>query len=391
MTHPSILFLDHAGVLGGAELYLLDVAQHYRDAATVLLFEDGPFHNQLESEGIPTEIIPAPPSFLSVQKEAGPFDAIGALPGVAALVRAVAQRAQHHDVVFANSQKSLIVGALAAWWTGRPFIWNLHDILTADHFSAINRSVAVRCANAFAHCVIVNSQATRKAFVKSGGDVSHCEIVYNGIDPDRFHSPSPEYLQSVRSNLGFDRDTPTVGVFSRLAPWKGQHILIHALSDLPDVHALLVGDALFEGDDVYAQSLSEQAARQGVEDRVHFLGFRNDVPALMHLVDVVAHTSVSPEPFGRVIVEGMLARTPVIAARAGGAREIIETGQSGYLVEPDDPIALADAIRVLFDNPSHTTSIVETARARALARFSREAMLSRMDEVILPFISSAVS
>ncbi len=88
---------------------------------------------------------------------------------------------------------------------------------------------------------------------------------------------------------------------------------------------------------------------EGLANRAHFLGFRDDVPALMKGVDIVAHTSIAPEPFGRVVVEGMLAGKPVIAARDGGVTEIIDDGRDGLLVPSGDANALAAAIRQLAD------------------------------------------
>ena len=81
---------------------------------------------------------------------------------------------------------------------------------------------------------------------------------------------------------------------------------------------LLVGDALF-GEYEYLEQLHHQVKRLGLGDRVHFLGFRSDIPQLMSLCDLIAHTSTAPEPFGRVIVEGMLCGKPVVAAAAATA------------------------------------------------------------------------
>ena len=104
-------------------------------------------------------------------------------------------------------------------------------------------------------------------------------------------------------------DRFVIGHFSRLSPWKGQHILLEALVHCPaDVVAILVGDALF-GEQDYVQTLKAQVESLGLQNRVHFLGFRSDIVPLMHACDVVAHTSTAPEPFGRVIAEAMLCRT----------------------------------------------------------------------------------
>jgi glycosyltransferase involved in cell wall biosynthesis len=384
---PRILFVDHAGVLGGAELYLLDIARHYRDHATVVLFEEGPFYDRLTHAGVAVKVLSAAQGFQGVPKTAPLWQGLRALPGWASLCTALTAEARRHDLVFANSQKALMAAGPAAWWSGRPFVWNLHDILTADHFSRTNRRAAAWMANAFADRIIVNSRATRSAFVQYGGAADRCAVVYNGLDPDRFASFPDGARRKLRAQLGLPDDVRTVGVFSRLAPWKGQHVLLDSLSELPDVHALFVGDALFDGDVSYAETLRTRAAQRGVADRAHFLGFRDDVPALMQLVDVVAHTSTAPEPFGRVIVEGMLAQTPVVATRGGGPSEIIDDGRTGFLVPPADPKALATTLRSILDRAYPIRPLTEAARTEAVTRFSTDTLLARIDAVLDPFLS----
>jgi glycosyltransferase involved in cell wall biosynthesis len=164
-------------------------------------------------------------------------------------------------------------------------------------------------------------------------------------------------------------------VFSRLARWKGQHIILEALARATEWRALIVGGALFGGDEAYERELKRKAMDLNLADRVRFLGFRDDIPELLRSVDVVAHTSIAPEPFGRVIVEGMLAGKPVIAARGGGVGEIIEHGVTGFLVKPGDVDELAVALTRLVARPSERDAIGEVARREATERFSIEAMV----------------
>jgi glycosyltransferase involved in cell wall biosynthesis len=385
---PRILFVDHSGALGGAELYLRDVLRAYPDSTTVT-FEDGPFPRTLVEDGHSVQVLTGTPALRNVQKQSSIFDVLCAIPGGLALIRDLRKLAQSHDVVFLNSQKALFPGALAARLAGRPVLWNLHDILSAEHFSSLNRRIAVWWANWFVDTVIVNSQATRSAFVHNGGSEAKTHLVYNGIDASPFDTISDAEVQRVREATGTE-GVPCVGVFSRLAPWKGQHVLLDALADVPGVHALLVGDALFAGDRPYAKSLQSQARRLGIADRVHFLGFRSDIPALMRAVDVVAHTSTAPEPFGRVIVEGLLAGRPVIATRAGGASEILNHEETGYLVPPGDAQILADVLRTLTvpGSPKETTTgqnvqqVVDAGSSMARARFSVDQMHTGIEECI---------
>lgn len=380
MTPPRLLLLDHSGALGGAELYLLDVARAYRAHSSVLLFEDGPFADRLREENLDVACLQMPNSLRGVRKNAGLWGALRAIPGLVRLVLQVARRARDYDLLFANSQKSLLVGALASLLTRRPLIWNLHDLLSADHFTALNRRVAVACANAAATHVIANSQATLDAFRTSGGRTP-ASIVYNGLDPARFQQVDPALPLALRAELGVG-DAPLVGIFSRLAHWKGQHVLLDALVDRPDVHALLVGDALFEGDHAYATRLRRAVEANGLSERVHFLGFRDDVPALMKACDVIAHTSTTPEPFGRVIVEGMLAKRPVIATRAGGALEILTDGETGVLVPPGDARALGRALDRLLQAPDTASRMATAGAQEAQQRFSLHAQIEGIDHVL---------
>jgi glycosyltransferase involved in cell wall biosynthesis len=228
--------------------------------------------------------------------------------------------------------------------------------------------------------VIANSRATATAFVRSGGRAEQVRVVYNGIDSGTYGSVTPSETEALRRELGL-AGVPIVGAFGRLAPWKGQHVLLEALVRLPGVHALLVGEALF-GEHAYAEALRKQAETLGVADRVRFLGFRQDIPALMRLSDVIVHTSIEPEPFGRVIVEGMLASKPVVATRAGGTVEIIKDGVSGVLIPPGDAQALAEVLINLLADASRSHALAEAGYAAASERFLLPVMLEGVEQQI---------
>ena len=377
-TSPSVLFVDHTAALGGAELYLLDYVRHREGPHQVLLFEEGPFADRLASADVPTRCLSGASAVLSFSRASGLRAALQAIPGGLKLIYQVAQAARACDVVFANSQKAFLVAALAGSVTRTPVVWNLHDLLTADHFSWFNTQLVVAMANTFATTVVVNSEATRQAFVDAGGRRGLTCVVYNGLDAKVFEEAAPANVRETQS-IG---DAPLVGIFSRLAPWKGQHVLLEALGTLPSVHALLVGEALFGDEVTYAQRLRDEVGRRGLSDRVHFLGFRDDIPALVSTVDMVVHTSIAPEPFGRVIVEGLLAQKPVIATRAGGAQEVIREGKTGWLVSPGDADALARAIGHVLSDPKESHRRARTGRRDARERFSLNTMVSALEKII---------
>ena len=382
---PRILFIDHTAQLGGAELYLLDVVRPLKECAHVVLFEHGPLQGVLEKEGIQVTVLGGGHAFMRVQRKGGLLQAMFSAPSLLAQAWKLKKLARSFDVIFANSQKALLVGSIAARMAHRPLVWSLHDLLVAEHFSRWHRYIDVFFANAFARKVIVNSKATRDAFVSNGGKVENTHIVYNGLDSRRFTTAYRAEDSDLRERLSI-YDAPLLGVFGRLAPWKGQHVMLELMTRLRDTHVLLVGDAVFEGDREYEQQLRSMADRLGIANRVHFLGFRYDVPELMRLVDIVVHTSVSPEPFGRVIVEGMFAGKPVIATNAGGVQEIIEHRKTGWLVPPGDVDALTKTVRYLQKFQQETILIAEAGQASAVKRFSialtRKQVESIIEEVV---------
>jgi glycosyltransferase involved in cell wall biosynthesis len=379
-VNPRVLFVDHAGVLGGAELSLLDIVRCYADSSKVLLFADGPFYERLQQAGAAVELLPTPRAVTRISRMGNVVQDLLTVPSVSTLAWQVARLARDYDVLYANSQKALVVGALAGKLAGKPVIWHLRVMLTADHFSGGHRWLGVALANRMVARVIANSRATAAAFVESGGRAERVRVVYNGIDPRRFASVVPTEVDALRKELGL-AGVPIVGTFGRLAPGKGQHVLLEALARLPGVHALLVGEALF-GEDAYAQVLRERARALEVADRVRFLGFRQDIPRLMRLSDVVVQPSIEPEGFGRVIVEGMLSRKPVVATCAGGAVEIIENGVSGVLVSPGDSQALAGVLLHLLTDACRGRALAKVGYAAASERFSLQAMLEGVEQQI---------
>lgn len=375
----KIAYVDQSGELGGGELSLFDIVTRLPHSARVVLLSDGPFREMLEAAAIEVEVLKA--GTLSDVRLAGSYSSlINSVPAVYRLKKELQKIAGHDDVLYANSQKAFILCAFVARATGRPLIWHLRDILTVEHFSSLLAKAAVRLANRYASRVIANSRATREAFVQLGGNPSCVRVVYNGISADAFNSVTEGAAEALRETIAPEAEF-LVGVFGRVSSWKGQHILVEALRSLPGVHALIVGDALF-GETEYARRLEEMAQAPEVRGRIHFLGFRKDIPALMKAVDVVVHTSTAPEPFGRVLVEGMLAARPVIGTDAGGAAEIIQHEKTGLLVPPSDVKALAEWIAALQRDPELAGRLAVAGRQSAEASFSLEAMLAGVEDVV---------
>ncbi len=375
----KILFLDQSGKPGGAELCLLDIARGYRDRCLVCLFSDGSFRTMLEQEQIPVKVLA---TSIQVHKDSSALQGLRNIKQLMQLAIEVARLSRQYDFIYANTQKALVVGALTSMFSQRPLVFHLHDILSKEHFSRTNQRIAVTLANRFASSVIANSQASQSAFIAAGGQAQLTQVVYNGFNLAGYRDVTSK-RQPLRQTLGFiDRDF-VVGHFSRLAPWKGQHLLIEALTHCPaSVSAILVGDALF-GERDYVTHLRQQVKDLNLEHRVRFVGFRSDVAELMAACDLIAHTSTAPEPFGRVIVEAMLCGTPIVAAAAGGAMELLEDGVTGWLTTPSNPLQLATIIQQCCDRPELVKEIANKAKIKANQSFDQEAISRQIDRILL--------
>jgi len=361
----KILFLDQSGKLGGAELCLLDVAKPYKGTCLVGLLADGPFRERLEQENFSVQVLTQ--QSIQVRKESSLLQSLRGSSSLIPLVARLVRIARNYDLIYTNTPKALVVGAITSFFARRPFVHHLHDIVSPEHFSLTNRRLTVALANR-ASGVIANSEATRAAFIQAGGEDNLVKVIYNGFASSRYQTSAAQRIQ-IRQEWGLKAEEFVIGHFSRLSPWKGQHILIEALAHCADnVTALLVGDALF-GEEDYVKQLHQQVTALGLEKRVQFLGFRSDIVSLMSACDLIAHTSTAPEPFGRVIIEGMLCGRPVIAAAAGAAPELVEPEETGWLVSPGDADQLAQRIATCQAQPQTMARIAETAKIRASQRF----------------------
>lgn len=186
---------------------------------------------------------------------------------------------------------------------------------------------------------------------------SKCRTVYNGVDVERF---SPDG--------GPDGTEPPLDVLAvaYLIPEKGIRHLIRAMARLGDVPVELT----VAGDGPQGERLKELAGELGVQERVDFLGLRNDVDDLMQEADVFVHPATWEEAFGYTVMEAMASGCPVIASEVGGIPELIVDGQSGLLCPPGDDLKLARQIRRLVDDSDLRADLGEAARRRAEEEFT---------------------
>lgn len=270
-----------------------------------------------------------------------------------------------------------MVGRPLARLAGTPFL--VTSIQTRDeHYLPWQRWVVRRTAG-LSDAVILNSVHVREfAITEEAAPVDRITIIPNGVDWSQYRQPvsRAELLQ----RLGLDPASPLrlCGTVARLFPQKGLDVLLDAYALLPrnDYLHVFIG----EGDEEAA--LRAQAERLGLRDRVIFAGYRRDVPELLGAFDLYVHPSRF-EGMPIAVIEAMAAGCPIVATAVDGTQELIESGIHGALAPAEDPNTLALAIDAMLNDPATAKARGEAAARRAREQFSIDAMVDRLEQVLL--------
>jgi len=279
------------------------------------------------------------------------------------------------DIVHARSRAPAWSAWAAASRAGKPFVTTFHNAYGVG--STLKRkynSVMARGARVIAISNFVGDYAASIYNVSR----EKLRVIPRGVDIKRFDPAlvSAERIEALRSEWKLPVGKPVIMLPGRLTRWKGQLVLLGALQRLArkDFVCVIVGS----GSDHFRREIEETASRRGVDSIVHVFPGCRDMPAAFMLADIVISASTRPEGFGRVIAEAQAMGRPVIATDHGGARETVIPNETGFLVPPGDPEALANAIAaVLALTPEARTALAARSIAHIRANFTTDLMTAR--------------
>ncbi|MBN9462622.1 MAG: glycosyltransferase family 4 protein [Burkholderiales bacterium] len=294
------------------------------------------------------------------------------LPGLRALRRLFARR--RFDVVVTHSSTDAWLVALACM--GRrdaPPVVRIRHVSAPVAASAPNRWLYGRSVR---HVVTTGERLRRELIETLGCPAQHVTSVPTGIDAGRF---APGDRNGARAALGLPRDALLVGIVATLRSWKGHRFLIDALARLPDPRVRLV----IVGDGPMSEALREQAAQTAPAGRCVFAGQQEDVLPWLHAFDVFALPSYANEGVPQALIQAMLCALPCVTTAVGAIPEIAIDARTALVVPPRDATALAAAIARLAGDPALRTTLGQAARAHCLAGYTRDAMLDRMEHLLL--------
>ena len=280
-------------------------------------------------------------------------------------------RQSQFDLVHAHMYASALASAYALLGTSIPLV-------ITEHSQANWRShYACRCSqwsySQARHIIAVSREIRRRLIEQEGVPSDRISVIMNALPPvsEQHKSIQPDLPAALRNGL-------LVGVAARLQPEKGVAYFLeaaaHVLQFLPEVHFLVMGDG------PQRKELQAYVEQLGVQEHVHFLGFRLDARAIIGLLDVLVVPSLS-EGTPLVTLEAMSAGVPVVASAVGGIPEQVRHQSEGILVPPGDALALGEAVLHLLQNPTWMQQLGEAGRQRALSRFSFTTMLQETENV----------
>ncbi len=249
--------------------------------------------------------------------------------------------------------------ALAARLTGRPSI---------AHVRALNTPFCYR----YATRVIAVSQAVKQHLVELGMDAGRIDVVYNGVDPDRYYLPC--LREEAKRRLELPETARVVGVVGHLTRKKGHRVFLDAFQQVLRRQPETV--ALFLGEGGERENLVARAKELGVAAQVRFAGFHPDVLPFYAAMDLVVLPSVEGEGLPRALLEGGLLSRAAIGTRLSGVPEIVRDGETGFVVPVGDADALADRMSVLLGDGALRERMGRTAREYIAATFTVAAMVS---------------
>jgi glycosyltransferase involved in cell wall biosynthesis len=371
----TVLFLHSSAGRYGADLQLLSLAggldrDRYRPLA--VLPERGELGRLLEEAGV--EVIVHPLAVLRRRPRT-----IASAPGL--LVRdwrELGGLARERDTAIVHSNTSVILsGQGIARRAGARHVLHAREIY-AGAAGAAGRMLwpLARRRMLRADAVLCISKAVAEQFAPA----PQVEVVYDGL-PRTADRSEPV---GARRELDLPEDGFVACLVGRVSDWKGQDVLARALADpaLAEVGAvgLVAGDA-FPGNERYERKLAELRDRLGLDDRLRLLGFRADLATLLGAANALVVPSTRPEPLGLVALEAGAAGLPVVASNHGGLPEVVRDEETGVLVPPGDPAALAVALRRLADDQALARRMGQAAAEEVPARFGRERMLAGVQAI----------
>jgi L-malate glycosyltransferase len=379
-----VAYVNHTSKFGGAEISLCLLLKHIdrTKVAPVLICPEGPLAQrarELQVETVTTD-------FRQMGYARGGTQALSYAVGVLRSARNLSRqlRTIRPDIVHANTLRAGVIAGAAklVFRASGKLVVHVRDCPPP----CLQTRLALEAAGRRADRVIAISDYVRDHLTRIGGPTNKISVVWDGVDTKLF-DPESSGGESVIDELELRDCYPVISKIAQITPWKGQLEVARAFAsvarDFPNARLLIVGEAKFGGAESrfdiadYERKLHEAVEQSGIVDKVRFTGERTDIPSVIAASDILVHASWE-EPFGLIVVEAMSMAKPVVATQAGAIPEIIDNEESGLLVPPKDPDAIAKAVVRLAGDAELSRRLGQAAAKKARECFDAARVVADM-------------
>jgi len=377
----SLCFFSHSAGLGGAERTLLELTteliEDYGVICTVILPEDGPLKKKLEAIGVFIHIVDyswwydskiLPDEQVTARCTNSAKNLLYSLKQVLCRI--------NPDIVVTNTM-SIPWGAIAASFLGKPHVWFIHEFGESDHGlkSFLPPNITLKAIKNLSTIILTNSEAVRK---KLFPNVSKEKVLtvyqYINIPPTAIYQNENKYFTRANSTK--------LIISASVHEGKGQKDAILAVKKLVqrsrDIELIIMGHCTSR----YAEYLKAIVKQKGLKSHVKLIGFKENPYPIMNQADIGIICSRN-EAFGRVTIEGMLLKKPVIGTNRGGTLELIKDGFNGLLYEYSNYNQLADKIEYLIEHPEKARRLAENGYRFAKKTFTRNNFGGKIYKLLL--------
>lgn len=282
------------------------------------------------------------------------------------------------DLVQSHLLGSNVYCSLAGFTTGVPVVSTFHGVVDISENERL-KGLKFRAINMGSRRIISVSAGLREEIIsRTVASTKKIEIIYNGIRTSEFQRP---HSVSLRQKYGWSDHDFVIGSLGNIRSAKGYNILLEAASLLKkrglSCRFVIAGQPDKSG--LYDRLL-EQRKVLGLEEQVQFLGFLDDPAEFLANLDLFLSSSIS-EGLPLSAIQAMVAQLPLLATRCGGYEELVTDRENGWLVDVDNPVAIADAISLLATKPEIRAKLAEEGRKHAIETFDISIMLSAYERI----------
>ena len=374
-----ILYLHAGAEMYGADKVLLELIKgldHKEFEVHVILPNDGVLVEALRQVGAQVSVLDYP---ILRRKYFNPKGIVDYIRSYNVYAKQIALYAQEHGIdMVHNNTAAVLEGIYLKRKFKLPLIWHVHEIIVKP--KAISDFINMLMGR-YADKIVTVSQAVanhikQSPFIKD----SQVKVIYNGVDNTVYY---PMDASSIREKFDIAQDALVIGMIGRVNAIKGQNDFIEAVEPLLEKNeqavAFLAG-GVFPGEEWRLEELDKRIASSSVVSQIHRIDYYDKTSELYNMFDIFVLPSIKPDSLPTVVLEAMACSKPVVGYNNGGIAEMVVDDKSGYLVKPNRPQELSNAISLLLDSSEKREKFGRVGYQRQRELFSLESYIKNFSE-----------